>query len=224
MPERYINESVFSRLFLEGGMLNFWQIGEQPLFAILWNLLLLVIPFLVVVLLYKYFKVFPAKGVWKWIVLAVGGAVWLLVVPNSVYIITEVRHLLDYCPAGSLQNVCVSRAWMIIFYFIYSIIGWVAFVLLLEQMRDFLSWVFNKRSAQVFIVVIIPLISLGLMLGLINRFNSWEAVTEPLKILDVMLIYFTNPQYFINWSVFTAGLYILYFFGNILFKNRIRSK
>lgn len=220
MSERYINESIFGQLFFEDGILNLWQIGGQPLLIILWNLLLLVIPFLVVVFFYKYFKIFSNKGMWKWVVLLIGGGVWLVFIPNSAYIITEVRHLLGYCPMDTPRDVCVSHSWLIVFYFVYSIIGWISFVLLLNQMRDFLVWLFNRRSAQVFVVIVIPLIALGLMLGLINRFNSWEIIIEPLQILDVMLIYFTDSLYFINWMIFTIGLYILYYIGNILFKDR----
>ena len=224
MVERYVNESVFSQLFFEDGILNFWQIGGQPLLAVLWNLLLLAIPFLVVVLLYKYFQTFSVKGVWKWVALSLGGVIWLAFIPNSAYIITETRHLLDYCPIGSPRDICIIGAWMIVFYFIYSLIGWVSFVLLLRQMKNFLSWAFNQRSAQIFIIAVIPLIALGLMLGLVNRFNSWEIIVEPLKILDVMLIYFTDLMHFVSWSAFTIGLYLLYFFGDILFKTRFRSK
>ena len=224
MTERYINESVFSRLFYEDGPLGIIQLGDYSLLIIVWNLLLLLVPFLVVLLLHRYLVFKKAGGIGKWSILGIGGLIWLFFIPNSAYIITEVRHLLGYCPSEAERDVCVPYAWMIIPYFIYSLVGWVSFVLLLEQMKRFLSALFDLRTGRVFTVVVIPFISLGVLLGLINRFNTWEVVMEPLQILDVMLTYFTDPTYFLNWAVFTVGLYILYFAGTLLFKIRLNFK
>ena len=174
-----------------------------------------------VTLLQRYF---PSSGQRKsilhWIFFGMAGVIWLMFIPNSAYIITEIRHLLDYCPVNSLRDVCVSGVWLIMFYFLYSVVGWVSFVLLLDQMKNFLRRAFNTELSRIFVLVVIPIISLGVLLGLINRFNSWEIFIQPLIILDVMLTYFTDLIYLANWIVFTLGLYILYLGGDILFKKR----
>jgi uncharacterized membrane protein len=226
MPDRYINSSVFSEIFFDNEKMEFLQFGNSSVLVLIWNLSLLLIPFLLVLFLRRYFSNRPIFGKRKKdsVILAIGIFAWLAFIPNSAYIVTQIRHLLGYCPLGSLRDVCVQNAWMIMFYFIYSIIGWVSFVLLLRQMKRFLSGVLNKKIANVFILSIIPLISLGVLLGLINRFNSWELFTEPLTIMNVMLIYFTDFIYLINWLTFTFGLYILYFAGVVLFKERIKLK
>jgi uncharacterized membrane protein len=222
MPNRFINESIFNYIFY-----NEWAsvlaVNQYPLLIIIWNLLLLLIPFIIVRALSSYyFKKGQDSNVFSWPVLGVGGLVWLLFIPNSAYIITGVRHLMGYCPLGSFRDVCVDNAWMIMFFFIYAASGWIFFVLLMNQMRDFLIKISNKKIAGIFVYATIPAIALGVLLGLINRFNSWEIFFEPLIIFKVMLIYVTNLTYFINWLAFTLGLYILYIAGNILFKKNTK--
>lgn len=222
MPERFINESLFSQIFY-GGWTNTVAINQYPILVIVWNLLLLLIPFAVVRMLnVYYFKAEPQKKVYKFFILGGGVLAWLLFIPNSVYIITGTRHLLGYCPVGAFRDVCPDNAWMIIFFFIYGAAGWVFYVLLMNQMRDFLTKAISRKIADIFIYAVIPLIALGVLLGLINRFNSWEAFSEPLIIFEVMLTYVTNLVYFINWLAFTIGLYILYIIGHILFKKKIK--
>jgi uncharacterized membrane protein len=212
-------------MFFGNDKIKFLEFGDLSVLILVWNLSLILVPFLIVLFLKRYFhNISPEKRVKRSAVLTVGGFAWLMFIPNSAYIITQIRHLLGYCPAGSLRDVCVPGAWMIMFYFIYSIIGWISFVFLLRQMKGFLTDIAGKRTADIFILAVIPMISLGVLLGLINRFNSWEIFVEPLIIMDVVLIYFTDLIYLINWSVFTLGLYILYFIGNILFRERIKLK
>lgn len=197
------------------------SINDYPVLMIVWNLLLLAVPFFLFVLLESYWRDNKFKNLKEKIIASCLFFLWLIFIPNTVYIITTVRHLLNYCPAGSYNpfiDVCPANVWMIIFFFIYASLGWIFFVLFLRQMKDFLKKVFNKNIACLFIAIVIPLISLGVLLGLINRFNSWDAFLHPLAILKTMLIYITDVHYFGNFLVFTLGLYALYFAGEFLFK------
>ncbi len=222
MVERFVNESVFNYIFSREWA-NLIVVNQYPLLIIIWNLFLLLLPFIVVKLMSRYYLGYRlGNKVWKISVLIAGMFLWIILIPNSAYIITGIRHLLGYCPLGSYQDVCVENAWMIIFFFIYAVSGWVFYVLLMNQMKRFLTKAFSKEAAEIFIYAIIPVIALGVLLGLINRFNSWGIFVKPLMIFDVMLTYLTNFIYFINWLVFTIGLYVLYIAGNILVKAKIK--
>jgi uncharacterized membrane protein len=113
---------------------------------------------------------------------------------------------------------------MIIFFFTYASIGWVAFVYLLNQMKSFIEMLFNKIVVRIYSIIIIPFVSLGVLLGLLNRWNSWEIFIYPTDFLKNVFIYFTDCIYFMNWLIFTVFLYILYFGGNFLFKERLDIK
>lgn len=103
------------------------------------------------------------------------------------------------------------------FFFSYSVIGWVAFVYLINQMKILVNEIWGKLAVKIYIWLIAPIVSLGVLLGLINRWNSWEALIYPIAIAKDALKYFTDFVYFKNWIIFTIFLYILYFTGNYLF-------
>lgn len=203
---------------------NILTIHDYPVLAIFWNILLLIIPFYCVIILFKYKKLTGFKKPLQKIFGFLLAFVWLMFIPNSAYIISDVRHLLDYCPTHSPLRVCSQNAWMIIFFFTYASVGWVSMVYLVNQMKKFICELINKKIANYYIFVIIPLISLGLLLGLVNRWNSWEIFIYPILLFNNIILYFTDFIYFRNWLVFTIFLYILYYAGNNIFKEKINFK
>ena len=182
----------------------------------MWNLFLLIIPFF---LCKNLIKLRRKSKFSKWhqkLIAACLGFIWLLFIPNSAYIITGGRHLLNYCPLN-YYKVCAENAWMIMFFFTYAVIGWVAFVYLVNQMKILVNEIWGKLAVKIYIWSIVPVISLGVLLGLINRWNSWEILIYPVAIAKDALKYFTDFMHFKNWLIFTIFLYILYFIGDYLF-------
>ncbi|MDP2736277.1 MAG: DUF1361 domain-containing protein [bacterium] len=193
-------------------------INQYQLVTVVFNIFLALSPLFFYILLKLYWR---RTGLVKFSQKAAAAALfifWLLLFPNTAYIITDIRHLLNYCPVDSLSKVCPANAWMIIVFFIYSSFGWVAFYYLLKLMSDLLSEIFSKLRPYFFAALIIPITSLGVLLGLLNRFNSWDVFLFPLWLLEVCLVYFLDINYFINWLVFTLGLYLLYFVGDAIFR------
>ncbi|MEA3463968.1 MAG: DUF1361 domain-containing protein [Patescibacteria group bacterium] len=183
---------------------------------IAWNLLLLVIPFFLCGNLIKLWQKSKFSKCRQKLAAVCLYFVWLLFIPNSAYIITDIRHLLNFCPLNQYK-ICIENAWMIMFFFSYSVIGWVAFVYLINQMKILVNEIWGKLAVKIYIWLIAPIVSLGVLLGLINRWNSWEALIYPIAIAKDALKYFTDFVYFKNWIIFTIFLYILYFTGNYLF-------
>ncbi len=221
MINRYINNTNFNvDNFLNG---DWWiyklTINDYKVVVICWNLLLLFVPYFLCNLIIKYwhqnkFKKFYQK------ILALGlGFIWLLFIPNTAYIITDIRHLLNYCPLDSPHKVCPENVWMIIFFFFYASFGWVAYVYLVNQMKEFLAKAWGRKISLLYTWLVIPFISLGVLLGLINRWNSWEFFIYPINLFKNVSVYFTSLDYFINWLIFTIFLYILYWGGNLVMNN-----
>jgi hypothetical protein len=88
-------------------------------------------------------------------------------------------------------------------------------------MRELLAKIFNPVVAKIVILAIIPILSLGVLFGLTERYNSWDFFIYPLAIFHNLLRYITSWVYFRNWFVFTAGYYVLYFFGTVIFKTKL---
>lgn len=205
-------------LFNKYDFLNIWSINGYPILMVFWNFFLLLIPFFLVKILLVYYLANNFNKFHQKLIAIFLFFLWILFFPNSAYIINDIRNLSGYCSLDYYGNVCVENAWMIVFFFIYAILGWMAFVFLLSQMKNFIIKAKGNTLASFFVFTIIPITSLGVLLGLINRFNSWEIFIKPGEIINSALVYFTDFNYFKNFLVFTIGFYVLYFIGSRLFK------
>jgi uncharacterized membrane protein len=220
MGINYINQSIYSidYIFTKYGLNDFLTVNGYPLLTVVWNIALLAVPFGAAKLLEKYYRKTGFKKIENKILAGVMIFIWFIFMPNAAYIISDSRHISNFCFNNSLYRVCPENAWLIIFFFFYATIGLVAYIYLLNQMRNFLTGLWNGRKAMIFIFFSIPLISLGLLLGLLNRWNSWEIFINPIKILKSAGHYFSDPIYFKNWLIFTVFLFALYAGGNVAVK------
>lgn len=193
-------------------------INHYQLATVVWNIFLVFLPWAFYLFLKSRWRRTGFKKISQKAVAVILFIFWLLFFPNAAYIITDIRHLLDYCPLDSPNKVCAANAWMIIFFFIYSSFGWVAFYYLLKLMSNLFNEIFKRLSPDFFAALIIPLTSLGVLVGLLNRFNSWDVFLFPLWFLRALAVYFSDLNFFLDWLIFTLGLYLLYFAGDVIFR------
>ncbi|MDP2709061.1 MAG: DUF1361 domain-containing protein [bacterium] len=218
--DRIIQDSIFSLdiLYHSYPFLSGLAVNDLQFLTMVWNVFLVAVALAFYVLLKKYWRAGGTLNFFEKLTVIFLFVFWLLFFPNAAYIITDVRHLFNYCPPGSPYEVCADNAWMIIFFFSYSVLGWVSFYYLLKLMSELVSERFNKIKPYFFAALIIPLTSLGVLLGLLNRFNSWDALFSPAALFLTLKFYATDINYIINWLVFTGFLYLLYFAGDVIFK------
>jgi uncharacterized membrane protein len=117
-------------------------------------------------------------------------------------------------------SVCEQNVWMILFFYVYATIGWVSFVYIVNQLKNFIADVYGQILAEVWCVLLMPFVSLGFLLGLVQRWNSWEAFMYPLNLKADIVSYTNDVHRFTNWLIFTIFLYILYWSGNAIFRPR----
>ncbi|MFH1582939.1 MAG: DUF1361 domain-containing protein [Candidatus Falkowbacteria bacterium] len=218
--DRIIHYSFFSldNFYDHYPALSKIAINQYQLVTVVWNIFLVLLPLVFYMLLRAYWR---RTGLVKFNQKAAAAALfifWLLLFPNTAYIITDIRHLLNYCPINSLNKVCSTNAWMIIVFFTYSSFGWVSFYYLLKLMSDLANEIFKRLRPSFFVALIIPITSLGVLLGLLNRFNSWDVFLYPFWLSQVFLVYLLDINYFIDWLIFTLFLYLLYFVGDVIFR------
>jgi uncharacterized membrane protein len=199
---------------------SLFYVNDYPFLVIVWNIFLAFIPFFIFLILRDYWEKTKFKTTGQKIIAALIFFFWFIFIPNSAYLIVGSRHLLKYCPIDSPNSVCVSGAWEIMFFFCYSVLGWVFFVIFLKQMKKLLAEIFTNIKAEFIIYLLIPLISWGVLLGLTERFNSWDIFLHPLAILADLLRYISDWRYFWNLAIFVIGYYLLYFLGDYLFRKR----
>jgi uncharacterized membrane protein len=178
-----------------------------------WNILLILIPCLTV----NALDTSVGKRTWP----ALNGAdkaafvllflFWLFFFPNTAYQFMVVRHLADYCPSFYIDRVCKQDSWLVVFFFTYALIGVPAFYYALNRMAGLWKRVFSAKASYTLLAVLPPLTTLGVMLGLFMRANSWDVVLSPLSLLQTILGYFQSGDKALFFIVFTFCLYLIYF-------------
>lgn len=145
---------------------------------LVWNLFLAFIPFA----LSSFIKLKKNLPLPFFLVLAF---IWLLFFPNAPYILTDLFHLRTR-PGSPLWFdlvVILSFAWNGL------LLGFVS----LADMQKEVKERFGPLSSSLFAVLSLFLGSFGIYLGRFLRWNSWDLLTQPLKLLQDIWIRFANP-------------------------------
>ncbi len=200
-------------------MLN---IHDYNLITVVWNVFLALIPCWIVY--------YTAKSVGnkKWnkmkkqkIGFILLFLIWLFFFPNTAYLFTIVRHLVNYCDDLTKYRVCLDGSWKVMFFFVYSAIGIPTFYYGLNKMERLFKSMCGKIYATALPIIIIPLTTIAVMFGLYERFNSWDVVFRPFVLLETVASYFTDKVMLVDFVVITALLYIVYYSTQYLLKDEL---
>ena len=187
-------------------------INNYPVILIFWNIFLALIPCVIVywmgILFQKKWSKFNLSDRFKFLALFF---IWFFFFPNTAYLFTMVRHLLNHCMDYDMYRVCREETWMVPVFFTYALIGVPTFIYALKRMETIVAKIFHQKIATIFSIIIMPVTALGILLGLIDRYNSWEIAIRPLEITEAALNYFTDSTMFLNFLVYTLILYLIYY-------------
>lgn len=169
--------SIFCILLL---LLRVYITGSLFYGFLIWNLFLAVVPYLISSAL--------AKTVWlkkQLLVLIVVLGIWLLFLPNSPYLITDLMHI---------QHAKSSLSWLdpfMLFAFAWN--GLIFGLLSMHQVYQILSDQWNKTIAKRLLFVVVFLCGFGIYLGRFQRWNSWELFSDPIILLKDCANSILNP-------------------------------
>jgi uncharacterized membrane protein len=138
----------------------------------IWNLFLAWIPFVIALGLYQL-------RVRRRLLLAVAGCTWLAFFPNAPYMITDLVHL---------QNVRSAPIWYDSV--MLTTFAWTGLFLGLISLRMIQSLVrqrFGNLVSWGFAFTVLALSGFGIYLGRVQRWNSWDIVTNPSLIVSGLL-------------------------------------
>lgn len=120
----------------------------------------------------------------RWLLIA-GGAVFVAFLPNAPYVLTDVLHLphdLHYVD-GWVAAALLTQ------YLVLFAIGFAAYVLSLVRLERWLADRGVSRRAVLFTDLSLhALCAVGIVLGRVFRFNSWDLVTNPGGLLDLVRV------------------------------------
>jgi len=118
---------------------------------------------------------------------AVVGLLWFIFLPNTIYIFTDLVHLIEQWKY--IQH--SFRSVLILQYTIYEIVGVITFIMAFIPFEHIVkaSKSLKKNKTQAYIIFNF-IIAFGLVLGRVERINSWEIFTNPqnvfLSAIDVI--------------------------------------
>jgi uncharacterized membrane protein len=186
-------------LFFALLLLRFRLAGSREYLWLVWNLFLAWIPYGVALLL----DWAPRRPAW---LTALLGLVWLLFFPNAPYLLTDIIHL-TWVPAPDI--------WFDIALIAYTAL--LGLFLAFASMQLIHRAVTNARGAAagwLFAIAVWWLCALGMYLGRVPRWNSWDVIHAPLLIVRDALVLLgqPGPQLFIATFalVLNAG-YLIYY-------------
>lgn len=112
---------------------------------------------------------------------------WLLLLPNAPYILTDLLHLRWRHPVPHWYDLMVLV--------IFAWTGWQLGIASLIEIFSSVKKVLSKRVAWLIISFAITLCAPGIYLGRVLRYNSWDIIHQPLEITrDLFLAIFTPWQ------------------------------
>jgi uncharacterized membrane protein len=157
---------VASALCLGLELVREHRYGAYDFRFLIWNLILAWIPLLLALLVYDRYR--RGRSV---LVLAPALVLWLLFLPNAPYIVTDFVHL----SAGSPAPLWLDGVELSAFAWTGMLLGFVSLYLVHAVARHRLGAV----PSWVGVLCVLALVSVGVYLGRVKRWNSWDLLTQP---------------------------------------------
>ena len=128
------------------------------------------------------------KSAKRYVAAAALSIVWFVFLPNTCYLLTEWRHFLMMLdsenlfiralhPAQTDSVLFIKLLLGSLFYFLYSGFGMVTFAMAIRPVER--AAIKRGLSIRFWGAPFFVAVSLGVYLGLILRFNSWDLATNP---------------------------------------------
>lgn len=145
-----------------------------------WNLVLALVPLGLARVLFGH-RPRPAWLLWT------GGAVFVAFLPNAPYVLTDVLHIPGEM-AATHGDPWLAAA-LLAQYGCLIGVGFVAYVLSLVRFERWLAERgVPRRSVLLVDLGLHALCAVGIVLGRVFRFNSWDVVTDPRGLVDVLAV------------------------------------
>jgi uncharacterized membrane protein len=169
---------------------------------LLWNLFLAFIPYAI-----SYWLCNNSRLIKNKLKLTAVVSAWLLFIPNSFYILTDLFHLEHIASAPKWFDLLLllSFAWNGLLFGIIS----------LRKMETVLQAVSGKGFSLFIVFTVMWLNAFGIYIGRFLRYNSWDVITQPFSLfremLEIILHPFDNKMEWgmiLCYAVFMTLLYI----------------
>ncbi len=167
------------------------------LFFLVWNLFLAFVPYFFIS--YLKTQISFQKNKIKALLFLFA---WLLFLPNSFYILTDLIHLSQSSDHLLWFDLVVFSS--------YALIGFVIGIISLIEFEN----IIENYASPLAIKLIMPLIcficGVGIYLGRILRYNSWDILSNPIQLLQDLLTSVLSVHALLFSFFFGAYIYLFY--------------
>lgn len=153
---------------------NIWQALHNSMPWMVWNLFLALIPLGLSIWLFR--QASTRSSIW-W----VGVFVCIAFLPNAPYVLTDLIHLVH--ELRNEPSLLISTLVVIPKYLLFVFIGFEAYVLSLINAGHYLRQQGLRGSIVQAELALHGLSAIGVYLGRVERFNSWDLVTHPKHVI-----------------------------------------
>jgi uncharacterized membrane protein len=144
-----------------------------------WNLVLALVPLGLARFLFGH----RPRSAW---LLWAGGAAFVAFLPNAPYVLTDLLHLPD--DLARLHSPWLAAA-VLAQYACLIGVGFVAYVLALVRLERWLAGHGVSRGRVLAIDLSLHAVcAVGILLGRVFRFNSWDVLTDPRELVGVLTV------------------------------------
>ena len=197
--------SIFSCLMVAVRILH---TGRPTFLFMPWNLLLAYVPY------YLSSKVVRQGGGMNRVVRVAALLVWLLFIPNSYYILTDLYHLAD-----GHRDSRVPEWYDLVLILCFAWNGLLLGVLSTRQVEKILIPEATWKGRWVFLYPVMWLNALGVYIGRYLRFNSWDIIASPVDLFGDILRMIVHPlRYHGAWGMIVCYSFLLTIIYSLLTK------
>src|SRR5258706_7541927 len=121
------------------------------------------------------------------------GIIWLLFLPNTIYMLTDIEHVPEFL-------VLVPEAYQPLYFFEYALLFITAIATFIFAMYPFELTIKKTKSKlkifehDLFFIGMNFLIAFGMVLGRVQRTNSWDVVFNIPKVLQDTIHVLITPE------------------------------
>jgi len=172
-------------------------------FFLLWNLFLAMLPLCITTVIGKK----RIKKIFFYILVLI----WLLLLPNAPYIITDFIHI--------NKNHSIPQWFDILMLASFAITGLLFGLASMKEMQRIIANRFNRKFSVYFIIIICFSSGYGIYLGRMLRYNSWDILKDPwFLIIDMITSPFNTETYLTAWGM-TLGFGVLLYLTFSIYNN-----
>lgn len=151
-----------------------------------WNMFLAWLPVLFSFLLDVYVEQNKSRQLLNSFIVICLGILWLLFYPNAAYLITDLIHpVAQYIKPSDILMKKDMLFWVhLLSFFLAAVIGILLSYFSLYTVHCLVRNIYGKVTGWLFAIIVLLLSSFGIYVGRFVRWDSWDMLTQPFKLIQ----------------------------------------